>query len=233
MATAPRKSTGGRGPARIVSHKLEFNAHDGSPAVMVSHGSPTISLPYLYTFAFYITNPKITRDEFDSVKLYEQCLFSAPYMEPFRFDFYFLPEASIEDCQAHYMAEKEARGSIDVQVEAIQRGEPPKNQGDIPGMVPSYLSLPNHWYEDILVVGDRDWQTEGMLLVQFNLPLPEECGIYEEELQDYSPTRVTRLEVGEDGKMPDTMQRRLFEIMYVEEMGWPWDKAVELGYATW
>ncbi|KAK0649702.1 hypothetical protein B0T16DRAFT_389705 [Cercophora newfieldiana] len=211
------KSTGGTAPGPnhtgIICHKTPFAAHDGSPAAMASWNGLSETLPYLYTFAFYITNPDMTGDSFDSAAFYERCLLSGHYLEPFRFDFYFLPNASIDDCKAHYMAEKAARGPITVQIEAVVRKEPPKNEGGLPGMVPSYLSLPEHWYHDLLVVCDGDWEVEGMQLVQFNLPAKGECGVYEEELGDWPPVMVRRLDVGKDGYYPDTIQRKLFEII--------------------
>lgn len=200
---------------------------------MVSWNGLSETLPYLYSFAFYITNPAMNQDTFDSAAFYKQCLLSGHYLEPFRFDFYFLPNASINDCKEHYMAEKAARGTITVQIEAIEKNEPPKNEGGLPGLIPSYLSLPYHWYNDLLVVCDGDWETDGMQLVEFNLPAPGECRLYEDERADYPPTRVRRFDVEKSRYNPDTIQRKLFEIMYVEDMYLPCEKAVGLGYRTW
>ncbi|KAK0609500.1 hypothetical protein B0T14DRAFT_572190 [Immersiella caudata] len=160
MTPTPRKSDGGTAPRMkhypIICHKNPFTTHDGTPVAMVLWNGLSETLPYLYSFAFYITNPSLTRNTFDSAAFYQRCLFSGigGYLEPFRFDFYVLPDASIEDVKAHYTAKKAARGSVMVQVEAVQRNEPPRNGGGLPGMVPSYLSLPYHWYHDLLVVCD-------------------------------------------------------------------------------
>lgn len=133
------------------------------------------------------------------------------------------------------MTEKVTRGTMDRQIEAVERGDPPANAGSIPGMVSSCLVLPYHWHHDILVVCDGDWRTGGLLLVQFNLASFEECGIFEQELRDnpLPTTDVQRCHVGENKKSHDTIQSRLFDIMYVENLGDMEERAQELGYTTW
>lgn len=74
---APNKSTGGTAPRKragggiLISHMFPFSAHDGSCALMVSHGSPIHPLPHLYSFAIYVTDASLTRDNFDAAALYE------------------------------------------------------------------------------------------------------------------------------------------------------------------
>lgn len=200
---------------------------------MITEGSSDQSLPYLYVFPIYITNPNETTANSNSTTLYKKLFYAKGDWQPFRIDVYFLPNASIDDCQAHYLAEKAARGSIAVQMEAMERGDPPKNAGGLPGMVPSYLKLPTCFYNDLLVISDRNWVTDGVFLVLFNPPPIEECGVYKDELEDYPSTSVTRMEVDMDGYKDDSIQGRLGRIMNVVVMHWQCTRAVELGYKTW
>lgn len=230
------QSEGGGPPRTTVTHKVPFQAHDNTPAFMLYHGlsPPPPTLPYLYQFSTYITTPGVSPDTFDGTQLYEVIMRRMTYVENYRLDLYFLPNATVEDCIAHYNAEKAGRGTITRQIEAVERRDPPSNAGGLPGMVPSYLSVPYYWHHDVLLLSDQDWRTDGMLLVRFNRASIEDAGVFKEELDDYPPTQITRFPVDmEKSKSPDTIQRRIREIMYLEDLAAPYEKAVELGYTTW
>ena len=238
-----RRSTGGRAPCRCITREIPFQAHDGSPAIMVFdfHVSvdpfepPLPALPDLYSFALYVTGPGASPTTFNSAEVYRVAIQGAfTYVEPVRLDVYFLPGASVDVCMVHYAAEKVHRGTYARRVQAVERGDPPANAGGLPGLVPSYLNLPSWWHHDVLLVSGKDWKAEGMLFVQFNRAEREECHPYEDELDDHPRIMVRRYPVGQDnGYSAGTIERCVDEIKSVEEVRGLIAVAAELGYTNW
>jgi hypothetical protein len=115
---------GPRGPYVSRTHVIPFEDHAGQPALTVSES--TSPLPFLYSFSFYLTHPDASPDTSHATELYKTLtrgpLYDSNDVE-YRLDLYFLPNASQDDCIAHYRAEKDARGTYQAQVDMVASGD--------------------------------------------------------------------------------------------------------------
>jgi hypothetical protein len=113
-------------PKSLVSkakyHNVTFKDHTGRPALMSWSGSENRpSIPYLCSWVFYMVNPEIPRD-------FDGCAFQFGLEEDrvrygfgsFRYEFFFLPGATTEECVAHYRGEMAARGTIWRQISKVK-----------------------------------------------------------------------------------------------------------------
>ncbi|KAH7271058.1 hypothetical protein NW759_001559 [Fusarium solani] len=110
-------------PSKVKCHNVTFKDHTGNPALMSWSGSGNrADLPYLPSWIFYMVNPEIPRD-FDGCKFVfglergGRLLYSTG---DFRYEFFFLPGATAEECVAHYRGEIAARGTMWRQVRKVK-----------------------------------------------------------------------------------------------------------------
>ncbi|CAG7563871.1 unnamed protein product [Fusarium equiseti] len=110
-----------RGASESANHQITFKDHAGNQAIMSWHGLKTQRLPTLSVWVIYMVNSKIPQ-EFDTWKF--QCTFdheSEPYLgQSFRFEFFFLPNATPEECVAHYKKEIASRGTVWRQIRQVR-----------------------------------------------------------------------------------------------------------------
>ncbi|KAH7242781.1 hypothetical protein BKA59DRAFT_481285 [Fusarium tricinctum] len=108
-----------------ISNNHTFTDHTGKQALMSWWGSkPDISkLPPLASWVFYMVHPDIPQPpDFDSCRFYENledgqdCGIGGPI----RYEFFFLPGATAEDCHAHFLGELRVRGSIWRQINKVK-----------------------------------------------------------------------------------------------------------------
>lgn len=134
--TKPRTHTGGKAPpepwkARVpVPNNVIFSDHTGKPALMswTSYEEGN-NLPPLSSWVFYMVHPDVTPD-FDGVK-FQQELDDGENMHRdsnFRFEFFFLPDATVEECHAHYLGEMKARGTIWRQIRKLKKIMVPRRE---------------------------------------------------------------------------------------------------------
>ncbi|CAH0058662.1 unnamed protein product [Clonostachys solani] len=128
MAPSARKRFGGPEQPKARPSKAKFNSvtfddHTGKPAIMSWSGSEDMpNLPDLRAWIFYMVNPETPRD-------FDGCAFASGLKEgrmllsasAFRYEFFFLPGATAEECVAHYRGEMAARGTIWQQVRKVER----------------------------------------------------------------------------------------------------------------
>ncbi|KAL2855432.1 hypothetical protein BJY01DRAFT_204129 [Aspergillus pseudoustus] len=157
-----------------VFHTIPFEDHTGQTAYMVFRNAASIPLPPLFAFAVYFTHPRATPKSANMQSLCEAITPPLPSFRHIRFDMYFLPDATTEDCVAHYTVEKKVRGSSKDQIRVFktlppERDDPlPAGQMKIPGMVKKYLNL-DHDHRSLLFLSPTEsWQDgTGMLCVTF------------------------------------------------------------------
>ncbi|KAH7147072.1 hypothetical protein B0J13DRAFT_665034 [Dactylonectria estremocensis] len=110
-------------PAVTRSYNVPFKDHTGKPALMSwfkSDNSP--GLPFLSSWVFYMVNPDVFWEDFDG------CAFTYGLEDNrlhctgggFRYEFFFLPGATAEECVAHYRGEMGARGTIWRQIRRVK-----------------------------------------------------------------------------------------------------------------
>ena len=133
-------------------------------------------IPPLWCWAFYFVNPgfNFSPEAFDGAQfktgLFKDA-FSADYRSE-RFEFYYLPGATPEDCVAHYRAELEKRGTIWEDLERLnqalarreqgQAQEDPHHLNGLPGLVPAYGqdNMMASYKGVIFMSQDADWDPE-------------------------------------------------------------------------
>lgn len=176
----------------VRTHVIPFEDHVGQPALTVFKS--TSPLPFLYSFSFYFTHPDASPDTSHAAELYDTLTRGSIYDSndvEYRLDLYFLPNASQDDCIAHYRAEKDARGTYQAQVDAVASSGDAQQQpsaGDdsdggsrsgsrLPGLVASYAHDKSRFpYHGLLLILDAaDWREGDQLLthVEFD-PLSRE-----------------------------------------------------------
>jgi hypothetical protein len=130
---------------RLKTHTLPFTDHTGSEAFMVFHNdikTERSQLPPLFPFVVYFTHPDATLSPASPKTANVSGLLNAISMDfHFRFDLYFLPGASKDDCKAHYLAERATRPDYEAVYNNLQtrawqasarRGNPRSNNDDSP-----------------------------------------------------------------------------------------------------
>lgn len=98
-----------------------FNDHTGKPALMSWRGEwDNLLLPPLVSWVFYMVHPSVPRD-------FDGCVFQCGLEDGRmvgtggRYEFFFLPGATVKECHAHYRGEMEARGTIWRQIRKVRR----------------------------------------------------------------------------------------------------------------
>lgn len=141
-------------------HTIPFTDHRGSTAYMVFMNLEAFPLPPLFSFAIYFTHPAVTPDNSDALGLFKEIKAYNEDGFDVRFDTYFLPSATNEDCIQHYHDEKARRGIYTDQVRMFKqcnRDEVhplPGTASQIPGMAKKY-----HDADQVLFIcSDKDWQ---------------------------------------------------------------------------
>ncbi|KAI6753863.1 hypothetical protein HG530_013039 [Fusarium avenaceum] len=108
-----------------VSNNHTFTDHTGKQALMSWWGSESNNskLPPLASWVFYMVHPdKVQPPDFDGCRFYENledgqdCGVGGPL----RYEFFFLPGATAEDCHAHFLGELRVRGSIWRQINKVK-----------------------------------------------------------------------------------------------------------------
>ncbi|KAI8648648.1 hypothetical protein NCS57_01476500 [Fusarium keratoplasticum] len=126
MAPSARKRFGGIEPKPLASklkyHNVTFKDHTGNSTLMSWSGPGNRpNLPYLPSWIFYMVNPEIPRDFDGGTFVFglerDRMLYSAG---GFRYEFFFLPGATAEECIAHYRGEMAARGTMWRQVRKVK-----------------------------------------------------------------------------------------------------------------
>ncbi|UPL03953.1 hypothetical protein LCI18_014887 [Fusarium solani-melongenae] len=108
---------------KLKDHNVPFKDHTGSPAVMSWCGLENRpNRPYLPSWIFYMVNPEIPRN-FDGgafmsgLESWSRINYGSG---GFRYEFFFLPGATAEECIAHYRGEMAARGTVWRQVRKVK-----------------------------------------------------------------------------------------------------------------
>ncbi|KIL84652.1 hypothetical protein FAVG1_12179 [Fusarium avenaceum] len=110
-----RKPTSGKSPSSRgwKYHQVTFQDHTGNPAIMAWGAELAQSIPPLASWAFYLVNCETPRDfNATAFKLNLENgkdLYSGAGP---RYEFFFLPGATPEECVAHYRGEIAARGTM-------------------------------------------------------------------------------------------------------------------------
>ncbi|EEU44519.1 uncharacterized protein NECHADRAFT_85151 [Fusarium vanettenii 77-13-4] len=115
---------------RIVYNNRIFKDHTGAPALMSWNSHEVLrSLPPLASWIFYMTHPDVPRD-FDGHLLYSDLEYDHQLCRggEFRYEFFFLPGATVEECHAHFLGEMKARGTIWRQIRKVKRVMKQKKQ---------------------------------------------------------------------------------------------------------
>ncbi|KAL2786847.1 hypothetical protein BJX66DRAFT_21548 [Aspergillus keveii] len=175
-----------------IIHTIPFSDHRGDTAYMIFKNAASIPLPPLFCFAIYFTDPFTTTvpESASMQSLYEVLHPSQNDLGYIRYDMYFLPGATPEDCVAHYNTEKKIRGSPKDQIrvfETLPLGEDHQHHSQasadqtqkqlrIPGMVKKYPCLDDD-YRSVLFISTRpasalsssSWNDgAGLLCVEFD-----------------------------------------------------------------
>lgn len=232
-----------------------FRDHAGSAAVMVFWGPVNQPLPPLYSFAVYVTSPNAEggdasqpspESSFAAADLLQALNESryAPETMGYRLDVYLQPGASVADCKRHYEGEKAARGTYADQVRLVK--QPQQQQQKLPGLVPSYLRTPSFCHHDVLFIVDSDdcnaWRRGAdLLMVEFRpatVPAEFDPEELEEDPEMLAPTRTQRFPVCPEPEAYDgagTVQGRMYALFLVkeEQLGGPYERALELGWTSW
>ncbi|KAI8666873.1 hypothetical protein NCS57_00914300 [Fusarium keratoplasticum] len=106
-----------------VSNNRIFNDHTGRPALMSWESTGVKNpLPPLASWVFYMVHPDVPRD-FDGYKFQRGLEDGRPQVRggSFRYEFFFLPGATVEECHTHYLGELKARGTIWRQIRKVKR----------------------------------------------------------------------------------------------------------------
>ncbi|KAL2788942.1 hypothetical protein BJX66DRAFT_339756 [Aspergillus keveii] len=157
------------------THVLPFQDHTGSTAYMVFNNRETSILPPLVSFSFYFTHPDACRNQEDLVALHDSI---EPVMDSFhaRFDMYFLPGATEDDCVAHYYGEKATRldsKSMRREFERVKRPYTPPSTSRLPGMNKEYREDGGHYNGAMCVCTEQDWrQSQQLRCIQYGSDEP-------------------------------------------------------------
>ncbi|KAF5707905.1 hypothetical protein FGLOB1_6665 [Fusarium globosum] len=117
------------GPAyTYVPNNRTFTDHTGKPALMCwKSRSAQHPLPPLGSWLFYMVHPKVPRN-FDGCAVYDGLTRDSKLADNFRYEFFFLPGATAEECATHFRGELEARGTIWPQIRKVDRASKIKEQ---------------------------------------------------------------------------------------------------------
>jgi len=153
------KSTGGQVPSRSrisVAHQQHFTDHAGNPSIMAYRGtcsSVDTPLAPLFSFQVYVTNGTTAQAAGDMpIHFLDSLQRASVELTRCRLDTYFLSGASVQECMAHYRAEKIARAQSALHV------------------VPSYEDDAAPYSNFAIVIEEPEWEQLGVSVVRFDPP---------------------------------------------------------------
>lgn len=97
-----------------------FTDHRGGSCLIMPWRADVLSR--LVPCVFYIVHPDMTPEVFDGhtmVVVVEEYISGLPVDDRIRFEFYFLPGATDEECTAHYRSELAYRGTVWHQIKKV------------------------------------------------------------------------------------------------------------------
>ncbi|KAL4907747.1 hypothetical protein BDW74DRAFT_175527 [Aspergillus multicolor] len=174
---------------RAQTYVTLFADHKGHAACLVFRGRASSPLPPLYGFAIYFTHPDASPENVDPEALFNATKRPSGALE-IRLDLFFLPNATVEECTAHYNGEKVQRGDYRAQVTAVESDATPPPTADesstprLPGFVPSYIDYFKTYHGVLFLCTERDWRLgkREMCRVLFDPCSDEEWANWREEL---------------------------------------------------
>ncbi|UPK98552.1 hypothetical protein LCI18_009487 [Fusarium solani-melongenae] len=255
----PKVRLGPKG--HYVSNNHVFKDHTGKPALMswesISVKSP---LPPLASWVYYIVHPDAPRD-FDG-RLFHDGLTDSSSLGRggrFRYEFFFLPGATAEECVVHFRGELESRGTIWRQTRKVERvmqlkkqqEEHDSGEGKLPGLVwlkPGRHGSNQFYRGHLFIYTDAEIETRGadgearhVYLVEFD-PIPQEREEGEDD-EDYGwdldpmkyPVYSRRLKVRDQdsgSSLGGWMEEKKIA-QWEEEANHATGKALDLGWESW
>ncbi|KAH7182294.1 uncharacterized protein B0J16DRAFT_147532 [Fusarium flagelliforme] len=115
---------------KYICHNRILKDHTGKPALM-SWGSCEANgpLPPLASWIYYMVHPDVSHD-FDGCALHDGLTMPSSVGRGgiFRYEFFFLPGATAEECHAHFLGEMKARGTIWRQIRKVKKAIEPEKQ---------------------------------------------------------------------------------------------------------
>ncbi|KAK1144609.1 hypothetical protein N8T08_004912 [Aspergillus melleus] len=173
----------------LKTHVLPFQDHGRNPSFMVFESKEYILLPPLFNFNIYFTHPDGPLAQPSDMKddlraMLARIRTDGCNDDSYRLDVYFLPNASSEDCIAHYEAEKATReGSRGMCLEAeirIDTDFPPPTTPRLPGMLETYDH--SRLNGVLFIYPDRSWRngTQGMHYIRYGADSEPGQGFYED-----------------------------------------------------
>ncbi|KAL4986482.1 hypothetical protein BDW68DRAFT_163066 [Aspergillus falconensis] len=241
---------------RMQNHVLPFTDHQGHAARLVFCSRASCPLPPLYAFAIYFTHTDASPDSVDPAALFSAINRPSGTLE-IRLELFFLPNATVEDCIAHYRGERAKRGDYRAQIAALenenQTDHPstPAPAGDessgrgLPGLVPSYIDYFKTYHGVLYLCTARDWSLDKreMCQVLFDPCREEEWADWREESDpEVQPAFQLRWSpLDQDSPVPDPPVRgSVAQEMHLISNRQrhnittePWDEAVERGWTRW
>lgn len=149
-------------------YDVPFIDHSGHTARMIwTNAAPYPPLPPLPSWNFYVTDPTVSPNEFNGTEFQCTIFEDSAYTEkPVRFDVYFLPGASAQECINYYYQELQARGDTTRQIDAVNLASTNENvvkgPDRLPGMVTNYSRSPLDIFRKVLFIhDDRSWGEDG------------------------------------------------------------------------
>lgn len=218
-------------------HTIPFMDHRSKTAYMVFQNLEPFPLPPLYSFAIYFTHPAAAPENTNDMVSFYQQLTSEYGGGDFdiRFDMYFLPSATHEDCISHYSTEKATRG---IYLEQVQRFEQCgrdevhlfSETSQVPGMVDKY-----HTANQVLYICSRkDWRggDQTLSVLKFNeLADTDTIPVFQADqrpMTTHSPSYDL-------ANGHDPIDGEMFEMAHWDRDRWlgAWQKATSRGWTGW
>ncbi|RJE20506.1 hypothetical protein PHISCL_07147 [Aspergillus sclerotialis] len=224
------------GKARAVKvHIIPFIDHRSKTAYMVFDNLVENPLPPLYSFAIYFTHPAATPDleGFYDAVAWEECGGGSDFAV--RFDMYFLPSATHEDCISHYSTEKATRGSYLDQVRMFKQCDRkevhplPEASLIVPGMVDKY-----YMHDQVLYIcSEKDWREGDQTLCEVNFKERANADTTPGFRAMDRPITTHSPAYAENGKEP--VAGKMYEMAHWDRERFlgPWQKATCRGWTGW
>lgn len=220
--------------ANLRCHIVPFTDHTGKTAYMVFENLESIPLPPLFSFSIYFTFVNATPDHAAMENFYREFAFEYGESGFARFDIYFLPGASHEDCVSHYLGEKAVRGSYMKQVQMFKKC-PRDEIHPLPGMDAQLPGIVDRYFlrgQVLYIVSEQHWfETQRLMWsVKFDQAAREEEG-----LPPFQAERRPVVYAIEHPQAPDPVYDDMdVMVEWDKEMWfWVWQKATSRGWTGW
>lgn len=161
-------------PIRVQAYVFPFIDHRKQPATTVYENWVHNTLPPLTSFAVYFVHSttSIPISDKSAQQLLTKILEDGGHeVNPFRLELFYLPNADVEVCMNHHIAERSVRGSYKVQIDTVEmdvrRASTETAPGPIsrplPGLPPSYLIFKGeqYYHQLFFVCHTPTWNTNG------------------------------------------------------------------------